>query len=389
MSVIYLDNAATSWPKPPPVEREMRRFLGEDAGNPGRAGHRMAAAAERMLEDLRSTLDRLFDGSGPERVIFTLNATDALNIAIKGVLRPGDHVVTTVLEHNSVSRPLQALADAGVIQLTRVGAGHGERASFVDAEAIAAALRPDTRLVVCTHCSNVIGTIQPVEAIGRTVRRHGAFFLVDAAQSAGLLPLSMDDMKIDLLAVAGHKALLGPTGTGALLVGNRVEPKAWREGGSGGDSASPLQPEEFPHRLEGGTPNTVGLAGLAAALHEVQHWRAGSMLEHERELAAQFVESMRGEDRLRLLGPDDPAGRTGVVSFTIDGIQSQEAAGILDESFEIAARAGLHCAPYLHRELGTFPDGAVRISPGPYTTSRDISLLVDAVKMVLEQERLD
>lgn len=388
MSVIYLDNAATSWPKPPPVEREMRRFLTEDAGNPGRAGHRMAAAAERMLDNLRARLNRHFEGSGAERVIFTLNATDALNIAIKGILRPGGHAITTNLEHNSVSRPLQAMADAGLIELTRIDAGTGSNAGFIHPDTFYRAMRPSTRLVACTHCSNVIGTIQPIEEIGRLVRRHGAVFLVDAAQSAGLLPISMPEMQIDLLAVAGHKSLLGPTGTGALLVGERVDLRPWREGGTGGDSASPVQPDELPHRLEGGTPNTVGLAGWAAALEEVEHWRVGAMLEHEQALAAQFVEAIRGERRVHLLGPDEPARRTGVVSFTIDGIAPQEIASILDESFGIAARAGLHCAPYLHRAVGTFPDGALRISPGPYTTQRDMSVLIDAVRMILAEGTL-
>jgi cysteine desulfurase family protein len=381
MSVIYLDNAATSWPKPPPVEREMRRFLAEDAGNPGRAGHRMAIACERMLDDLRSRLDRLFEGDGPERVVFTLNATDALNIAIKGVVRPGDHVITTALEHNSVSRPLQAMADAGTIELTRIGVTGG----FIAPEAVASAIRPNTRLIACTHCSNVIGTIQPIEQIGRIAREHGVLLLVDAAQSAGLLPISMREMRIDLLAVTGHKSLLGPTGTGALLVDDRVDLRPWREGGTGGDSASPTQPMELPHRLEGGTPNTVGLAGLTAALRELEHWRPDATIEHEQALAAQFIEAFRKEDRVRLLGPDDPDRRTGVVAFTVQGVSGQEVASILDESFGIAVRAGLHCAPYLHRALGTFPEGAVRFSPGPYSTEKDLSLLIQAVRMIAEE----
>lgn len=388
MSVIYLDNASTSWPKPPPVEREMRRFLAEDAGNPGRAGHRMAAAAERMLDDLRARLNRLLDGAGADRVIFTLNATDALNIAIKGILRPGDHAITTALEHNSVSRPLQAMADAGLIELTRIDTGTGSSAGFIHPDTFCRAMRPSTRLVACTHCSNVIGTIQPIEEIGRLVRRRGAVFLVDAAQSAGLLPISMREMQVDLLAVAGHKSLLGPTGTGALLLGERADLRPWREGGTGGDSASPVQPEELPYRLEGGTPNTVGLAGWAAALDELEHWRAGAMLEHERALAAQFIEAVPGDRRIHLFRPEDPARGTGLVAFTIDGVAPQEIASILDESFGIAARAGLHCAPYLHRELGTFPDGAVRISPGPYTTQRDIAILLDAVRMILAEGTL-
>ncbi|HOA74400.1 MAG TPA: aminotransferase class V-fold PLP-dependent enzyme [Phycisphaerae bacterium] len=382
MSVIYLDNAATSWPKPPCVEQAMSRFLAHDAGNPGRAGHRMAIACERMLDRLRVQLSRLFDAPDPQRVIFTLNTTDAINIALKGVLRSGDHVVTTTLEHNSVSRPLQALADAGTITLTRVPATDD---GFIAPADIAAAITPTTRLIACTHCSNVLGTIQPIDAIGALARDRGLLLLVDAAQSAGVLPISMRQMHIDLLAVAGHKSLLGPPGTGALLLSDRVDAAPWREGGTGGDSSHPVQPAEYPYRLEAGTPNTVGLAGWAAALEEIERIGPGNMLEHERKLAARFTDAFRGDDRVRLLGPDDPGRRTGIVVFTMESIAPQELAALLDESFGIAVRAGLHCAPYIHRQLGTFPDGAVRVSPGPYNTVRDIDLLIDAVRLIRDQ----
>jgi cysteine desulfurase family protein len=341
----------------------------------------MATTCERMLDRLRVHLSRLFDSHDPQRVIFALNTTDAINIALKGVLQPGDHVVTTTLEHNSVSRPLQALADAGTIALTRVPATDG----FIDPADIAAAITPATRLVACTHCSNVLGTIQPIDAIGSLARDRGLLLLVDAAQSAGVLPISMRHMHIDLLAVAGHKSLLGPPGTGALLLSDRVDVTPWREGGTGGDSSHPVQPAEYPYRLEAGTPNTVGLAGWAAALEEIERIGPRSMLEHERKLAAQFTDAFRGDDRVRLLGPDDPDRRTGIVAFTMESIAPQEVAAMLDESFGIAVRAGLHCAPYLHRQLGTFPDGAVRVSPGPYNTPRDIALLIDAVRMIRDQ----
>lgn len=380
--MIYLDNASTSWPKPDAVAREITRFLREDAGNPGRGGHRMATASERMLDRLRVRLDRMCEGDGAERTILTLSATDAINMALKGVLDPGDHVITTTLEHNSVSRPLQAMADQGLIALTRVPASPD---GFIEPELLRQALRPQTRLIACTHCSNVIGTIQPVEEIGRLARNHGALLLVDAAQSAGLLPISMRDMQIDLLALAGHKALLGPPGTGALLVGERADVRPWREGGTGGDSARRIQPDEYPHRLEAGTPNTAGLAGWAAALDEVEEWEPQSMLDHERRLAAQFVEAFGGDARPHLLGTEDMHRRTGMVAFTLDGFSSQEVAAALDESFGIAVRGGLHCAPYLHETLGTYPDGAVRISPGPYNTAGDMAALIDAVRMIADQ----
>ncbi len=293
--MIYFDNAATSFPKAPGVGHAMAQFLAHDAANPGRAGHRMAVAAERMLDDTRLKLARLFDGSDPQRMVFAMNCTDALNMAIKGVLDPvkgNQHVITTVLEHNSVSRPLQALADAGAIELTRVDCdGQG----WVDPDAIRQAIRPNTVLIVMTHASNVLGTLQDVAGVGAIAREHDLLFCLDAAQTAGVVPVSIEQMQIDLLAFPGHKSLLGPTGTGGLYVGSRcpqpaqavagqrqadtpggqagLRPaglRAWREGGTGGDSSTPTQPTLYPYYLEGGTPNTVGIAGAGCwgGLHQ-------------------------------------------------------------------------------------------------------------------------
>ncbi len=377
---LYLDNAATSWPKPPCVEAAMRAFLAGDAGNPGRSAHRMAVGAERLLDRLRAQLARRFDADSADRVVFTLNTTDSLNMAIKGVVRSGDHVITTVLEHNSVSRPLQALADAGVITLTRLPLAGG---GYVDPDSVADALRPETRLIACTHCSNVIGTVQPIEAVGRIARQRDLLLLVDAAQSAGLWPISMRHMQIDLLAIPGHKALLGPTGTGALLVGNRADLRPWREGGTGGDSSSPQHPAEYPHHLEGGTPNTVGLAGLAAALDAVDPTEGqAATLDREQALARRLADGLRDDPRFHLLGPDDWSHRCGLVSFTCDALDPQEVAAVLDDAFDIAVRAGLHCAPHLHMALGTFPQGAVRVSPGPSNTPEEIDRLIDALRQI-------
>ncbi len=377
--MIYLDNAATSWPKPGCVQREMARFLAEDAANPGRSGHRMAVAAERMLDDARGKLTRLFDGEGVERMILTMNCTDALNIAIKGVLREGDHAITTTLEHNSVSRPLQAMADAGFITLTRVAMSDG---GFVDPEAIAKAITPKTRLIAMTHCSNVLGTIQPAAEVGRIAREHDVLFLLDAAQSAGVVPVSIRKMHVDLLAFPGHKSLLGPTGTGGLYVGPRADPRPFREGGTGGDSSSPTQPHLYPYWLEGGTPNTVGVAGLGASVDHVVAEGPAKTLERERSLGRRIVEGLDGDGRFTLLGTDDWERRVGLVSLTVEGLSPSEVGAVLDESFEIAVRPGLHCAPYIHRELGTFPDGSVRVSPGAFNTADDVDRLVDALKQI-------
>ena len=377
--MIYLDNAATSWPKPECVSAEMVRFLSEDAANPGRAGHRMALAAEKKLDDVRARLTQLVDGDDYHRMILTLNCTDALNMAIKGVLREGDHVVTTALEHNSVSRPLQAMADAGFISLTRLPMAQG---GFIDPDAVAKAIISRTRLVACTHCSNVLGTIQPAEAIGRLVRERDVLFLLDAAQSIGLVPISVKRMNVDLLAFAGHKALLGPTGTGGLYVGGRADPSVWREGGTGGDSSSPTQPHEYPYWLEGGTPNTVGVAGLGAGVDFVLEKGIESHLAHERELAGRLVDALKEDRRFQLLGRSDMSRRTGVVSLVVEGVDAGEVAAVLDQTFQIAVRPGLHCAPYIHRALGTFPDGTVRVSSGPFNTADEIDRLVTALKQI-------
>jgi cysteine desulfurase family protein len=377
--MIYLDNAATSWPKPQSVIDEMARFLAEDAANPGRAGHRMAVAAERKLDDVRTQLNTLFNGAGPERVILCMNGTDALNMAIKGVVTDGDHVITTTLEHNSVSRPLQAMADANTIEVTRVPMTVG---GFIDPATIDAAIRPNTKLIAMTHASNVTGTIQPIADVGRIAREKELLFLVDAAQTAGTVPISIPDMHIDLLAFPGHKSLLGPTGTGALYVGERADLRPWREGGTGGDSSSPTQPTLFPYWLEGGTPNTVGIAGLGAGIDHVLQHNPTKILAHEQALVARIIHALADDDRFTILGDPDPAKRVGTLAITVADLAPIEIGAILDESFQIAVRPGLHCAPYIHKELNTFPDGAVRISPGPFNTEDDIDALISAIQQI-------
>ena len=274
--VIYFDNAATSWPKPPVVAERMGAFLASEAANPGRAGHRMAVGAERMIDGVRKTLTDFVGGTDFHRMIFTMNATDALNIALKGLIRRGDHVITTTLEHNSVSRPLQAMADSGFITLTRVG--FSTATGVIDPADIEKAITAKTRLIAMTHGSNVLGTIQPIEEVGKIAKAHGVRFLVDGAQTLGTVPIHVQRQHIDVLAFPGHKSLLGPTGTGGLYVNTTLaleDIHAFREGGTGGDSSSPTQPKLFPYYLEGGTPNTVGIAGLGAAAEYVSAARSG------------------------------------------------------------------------------------------------------------------
>jgi cysteine desulfurase family protein len=374
--MIYLDNAATSFPKPEPVYQTLDRFARTQLANPGRAGHRMAVAAERTLDSVRHALNQFFRGEGPERWIFTLNCTDALNMAIKGVIEPGDHVVTTDLEHNSISRPLRALERAGTIGLTCVASDQG----YLDPEAIRRALTPKTRLVAHTHASNVLGTVQPIEQIAPIVRAAGALYLVDAAQSAGVVPIDLRATPIDLLAFPGHKALYGPTGTGVLYVGPRTNPRAWREGGTGGDSSSPTQPTMLPYFLEGGTPNVLGVAGLGAGIAWVAENGPEKLRRHEVGLLRRVVDWVETAEGWHFAGRWDPATHVGALSLIVpEMLTPQDLGSILDSSFETAVRPGLHCAPYIHRALGTFPDGTLRLSPGPFTTEAEIDTFLQAL----------
>ncbi len=339
-----------------------------------------------MVDDTRRLVARLLGCLRPERVIFALNATDGLNMAIKGVLRHGDHVITSVLEHNSISRPLNRLEWDGVISLTRLQATD---AHVVDPDAVARAIKPSTRLVALTHASNVTGTIQPVSDVGRIAREHNILMLVDAAQTAGVVPIDVERDFIDLLAFTGHKSLLGPTGTGGLIVGERVEINPWREGGTGGDSTFPVQPAEFPHRLEGGTPNIFGIAGLREGVRLLLERGPETVLAHERELLVEFHRSVKDPGRFFWYGADRTIadrhadGRVGLVSINVPGFAPAEVASILDEQFDVAVRAGLHCAPYAHKHLGTFPQGTVRLSAGFLTTKEDMQKAAAALDEII------
>jgi cysteine desulfurase / selenocysteine lyase len=374
--MIYLDNAATSFPKPESVYQALDAFARRDLGNPGRSGHRMARASEDVLTTGRHLLNQLFHGEGPERFIFTLNCTDALNMAFKGVLTEGDHVITTNLEHNSVSRPLRAMELAGKIKLTRIAADGG---GTIDSEAVRRAITPRTRLIALTHASNVLGTVQPIADVGRIARGHEILFLVDAAQTAGVLPIDIQSMCIDLLAFPGHKGLLGPTGTGALYVGPAAIVGAWREGGTGGDSTSETQPREYPHFLEGGTPNVLGVAGLAAGIKYVTEKGLAAIHRHEAELCERLWCRLDDLGSFEVYGHRDPARRVGTLSFRSEAVPAYVLGGILDGEFGIAIRPGLHCAPYIHTTLGTVPDGTVRVSPGVFNTPDDIDRLAEAL----------
>lgn len=380
--MLYLDNAATSFPKPESVYQALDRFARTALANPGRSSHRMAKEAERTLDNTRLALNRFFGGAAPERWIFTLNCSDGLNMAMKGVISQGDHVITTDLEHNSISRPLRALEMAGVISLTRVASDAG----YIDPADIRRALTPRTRMVALTHAANVLGTVQPIAEVGAIVREADALFLVDAAQSAGVVPIDLRTLPVDLLAFPGHKSLYGPTGVGALYVGPRANLRPWREGGTGGDSKNEVQPEELPHRLEGGTPNVLGVAGLAAGLRWVEERTLEVNRRHEVDLLQRVVDWVESSgDGWKVAGrwhPETHVGALSLITPDLDALHPQALADILDTSFDIAVRPGLHCAPYVHRRIGTFPDGTLRISPGPFNTLEQIDTLIEALESI-------
>ncbi|MCQ4574528.1 MAG: aminotransferase class V-fold PLP-dependent enzyme [Candidatus Brocadiales bacterium] len=377
--MIYLDNAATSFPKPEQVYLATDEFFRHRAANPGRAGYRLSMEAEREVEGARKLLADLFGVKEPERLVFTLNATDAINMALKGLLKEGDHVITSNLEHNSVTRPLYGLEKRGIISVTRVEAS---AEGVIDPGAVKEAILPQTRLIVITHASNVLGTIQPIKAIGRLAREKGLIVMIDAAQSAGVWPINVADDAVDLLAFTGHKGLLGPPGTGGLYVGERVEISAWREGGTGFDSESPIHPGELPFRLEGGTPNFLGIVGLKAGVEFIGETGIDNIMRHGQELLTQILNGLEGNDGFILYGPGGSKDRLPIAALNIKNLEPSVTGGILDETYGIAARSGLHCAPFIHRYIGSFPQGAVRISPGYFNTKDDIVQLLSALKEI-------
>jgi cysteine desulfurase family protein len=376
--VIYLDNAATTWPKPERVYKAMQEFALRYGANPGRSGHRMAVEAEQLIYAVRSKLARFINAEDPSCIVFTLNCTDALNVAIKGVLRNGDHVITTCMEHNSVERPLCRLQNKGIIELTRVAPING----IVPPDDIVQAIRPNTRLIVTTHASNVIGKINPVEQYGRLARSKGVILLVDAGQTMGVVKIDVEHSCIDMLAFPGHKGLFGPTGTGGLYVRKGLDLEPFREGGTGFASEFMLQPEQMPYHLEGGTPNSFGIAGLGAGIEFIEDQGIDKILAHERELMVKFIEGIQGNSRITLYGADDLDRQLGLISLTIKDMDPMEVGAILDHSFGIACRTGLHCSPAVHKLLGTFPQGSIRFSFGYFNTEEDVEELIRAINEI-------
>lgn len=379
---IYLDNAATSWPKPEQVYRAVEHYLREVGGPNGRSGYREALESNRIVERARRGVARILGADDPLRIVFGFSGTDMLNLAIRGIVRPGDHVVTTVCDHNSVLRPLTMLKETTGCRVTYVPCdGDG----FVSPDEVRKALRPDTRLVAVVHASNVTGAIQPVGEIGRIVREHGAYYLVDAAQSLGHVAIDVDEIEVDLLAAPGHKGLLAPLGTGVLYMreGLEAELAPLRYGGTGTRSEEDRQPEALPDKYEPGNHNLVGLAGLAASTDFLLEETVPSVEAHSQGLTARLLAGLSEIEGLTIHGPKTATRNAGVVSITIEGYDPQELAAILESSHHIQARAGLHCAPRMHESLRTTAGGGtLRLSPGYSTSLEEIETVIAALQDV-------
>jgi cysteine desulfurase family protein len=382
---VYLDNAATTFPKPPEVIQFMCDFYQTRGVNPGRTGFDLALEAEETLADARKSLTEFFGGNQPDRLVFSYNVTDALNLLIGSVLQPGDHAISTCLEHNSVLRPLYLSRDRGV----DVDFVPFDSSGFVDPDDIAHLIRPETRLVVMNHGSNVIGTIQPVAAVGRLCRERGVLFAIDAAQTAGLIPIDVATMNIDVVCFTGHKSLFGPSGTGGMYICEHVELEPCRAGGTGVMSALKHQPEAYPWRMEFGTVNTMGVAGLLAA----QKWIAGrggveAIYEHEMRHARRLHEGLSAIEGVSLYCADLDHDHLPVFVFNIDGLPADQTGTFLDVEHDVITRTGLHCAPRVHEGIGTIDDhGTVRFSPGVFTTDEEIEEAIDAVASTAEYGR--
>lgn len=379
MSIIYLDNAATSFPKPPQVVEAIVHFLTKVGANAGRSGHRLSVEAGRIVYETREALAELFHITDPHRIVFGHNATEMINLVLKGFLRPGDHVVTSSMEHNSVMRPLRALEREGV----EVSVVPCSQEGLIDPVDMEKALRPNTRLIVLNHASNVTGTILPVREAGQIARQHGIFLLVDAAQTAGVYPIDPETDGIDFLAFTGHKGLFGPAGTGGLYIGPRVpleDLRPLKRGGTGSRSELEEQPDFLPDKYESGTQNLPGLAGLGAGVRFILEKGVEEIRRHELELTALLLEGLSSIRRVKLYGPADLSLRVGIVSFNIEGMEPSDVALALDEEFGIMCRPGLHCAPSAHKTIGTFPRGTVRFSVGFFNTREEIERAIEAVE---------
>jgi cysteine desulfurase / selenocysteine lyase len=382
---LYLDNAATSFPKPRTVTDAMVRYAQELGASAGRGGYAEAMETGSLIAECRRRLNRIFHGENSDHFIFTLNCSDGLNLAIKGLVNPKtkNHAICTHIDHNSILRPLNALADQGWLTQTRVAVESST--GLVDPDDIRKAIRPDTKLIAITHVSNVTGTVQPIREIGQIARERKIPFIVDAAQSAGHLPIDVREDCIDLLAAPGHKALLGPLGTGFLYVRPGIEKilRTIKEGGTGSISEDDRQPDFLPDKYEPGSHNAIGIIGLSEGVKWVAEQTVEKLATHDRELVGTFLEGISGVDGLTSYGPGGVRHRIGVFSVRIDGYDPHELSSILESQFGILTRSGIHCAPLAHAAIGTLElGGTTRFSFGPFLTPQDVNFATDALAQI-------
>ena len=384
-NLIYLDNGATSYPKPDEVYSFMDSFYRNFGVNPGRSGYDLCMETGALVDTTRKMLADFFNGNDPNRLCFSYNSTDALNLIIFGMLKQGDHAITTALEHNSVLRPLyhQNKFNAVAVDYIPFDAN-----GFIDPDEIKKRIKANTRLVIVNHASNVIGTIQPVAAVGRICREYGVPFAIDASQSAGKIPIDIEQFCIDVVAFTGHKSLLGPTGIGGLYVREGVDIRHTRAGGTGVRSADRMHLEEYPYRLEYGTGNVMGIAGLQAGLKWIGHRGIDHIHDHEMRLARLLTDGLKQIDGVSLHCQDNLADHISVISFNVDAMEALDTGTLLDGEYNIACRTGLHCAPLVHEQLGTAKTGgSVRMGIGPFNTEDHIKTAIEAVEEIAEFQK--
>lgn len=375
---VYLDNAATSYPKPESVYEAVDLFQRQVGASPGRGTYQKSREADRIIFDTRSALARLFNISDLSRIIFTANVTESINLALKGYLKKGNHVITTSMEHNAVWRPLKMLEQKGDITLSLLNCPSG---MAYNPEQLSELIQNNTALVVINHASNVTGTIMPLEDTGKICRANNIPLLVDAAQTAGVYPIDVQTLGIDLLAFTGHKGLMGSPGTGGLYIRAGLDLIPLKEGGTGSESLLEVQPDNLPDRFEAGTLNSPGIAGLGAGVQYILNLGLEKIRQHEVELTEYALDKLKQLPGLVIYGPQDAQSRTGVISFNFTNIAPEEVTYVFDEVYSIMARSGLHCAPQAHRSIKTVElNGTVRISFGYFNTKDDIDLLISALK---------
>ena len=362
----------------------MAHYFNEIGGNPGRSGHRLSIAAGRLVESTREAVAELFNADDPLRVAFGANVTESLNLALCGLLRSGDHVITSSMEHNAMMRPLRKLEKDG-LELTVLACAQD---GTLDVSQIEAAIRPNSRMIALTHASNVTGTLLPVAEAGRIARKHGLLMLVDSATTAGAIQIDMARDSIDLLAFTGHKSLLGPTGTGGLVIGERVDVSAMRPlkyGGTGSNSSSEEQPNFLPDIFESGTLNVIGLAGLNAGIRWVQERGIDAINARHQEILSLFLAGLSEIPSVTLYGALNPTRQVDTIALNITGLSPSEAGFILDDEYGIQSRIGLHCAPAAHRTIGTYPTGTIRFASGIFTSNSEVHLALDAVRQLVKR----